>query len=265
MLTDEYPGYGSLKSELKPISFGATSMNLGATKQEVGAAKGGEKFFPTCPTCICGQPTMRNHSMETLMKQADIHFVCKFASSGCRFKGKTKEVMHHENQCDFRQVPCPYKDCKEHLVPFNKIMDHLKGHSAKFEGETESGNCIKKVKMTPPFPLYKDLYIWKYQDQHFLCKIERSPQNLLNIWVYIIGSPSLAEDFKVTLVYKNGEKGTLFYISRKCSVVPIDTKWEDVLRLGDNTLEISTKQEQLCLTADDNGKVIFVEFNLSCI
>ena len=256
--------------------------------------------FSTCPSghmacekchtsdgCYhCGHATIRIRMFEDLVKELDFQYPC---IHGCPIQDSREALARHEPQCEFRHVPCPHGSghCKE-KIQYRHLLKHIQKHPWIDNGETESGDCIVKFPIScsyyPPCPLS----LWKYDGQHFICKVVRRP-NCLLMWVYLIGSPDKAKDYKVTLVFKNGEKSTLYHQSRKCGVIPIDTRAlricshvdfkKATMLLGteaeeNNTLELYPSQQVHCITTEgltdeekEKGwdKVIFCKYQISCL
>jgi len=74
-----------------------------------------------CPDCHSTITTIRNRALEDLT--LNIERACKYATSGCRFRGVHEELCKHTAVCGNQPRSCP--GCTERFGTVNDLQSHL--------------------------------------------------------------------------------------------------------------------------------------------
>jgi hypothetical protein len=125
---------------------------------------------------------------------------CKFTHNGCRVFIELKELEVHEVDCDYRNINCPFSNCKSKDVSFIGLGEHL-------EANHEDLKKIDEARSTDfaPWPLmYEDWIPQKlvFRNRSFFTQVHcDAAWQSRYFWIYFHGTPDEGESGK-ELIFK---------------------------------------------------------------
>ena len=156
------------------------------------------------------------------------HVQCSHAPD-CEFTGKTPEVAQHVLSCDSRMVFCPQGFCdlkirEREVLAHNKAAHHVNVNESAggsftwlfSESNLAGGGSKSQYLFSVSIP---------FDGKTFFALMHRNPKDLLFYqWVYVLGSPSTAEQYYVDVT--NGQESNQLMF--KAKVFPLDESREAV-------------------------------------
>ena len=169
--------------------------------------------------CECGSVVLQfpNSTIKQILK--DLPMYCQHYKGGCRqIFEKDEDLEGHQIGCIFRGVYCPWLKCNGGRIIFKDVADHMNEKHFDFSQEsakrlivtfdkTQTYQHVFKMKegqCNPSLPRKIEI---NGQSDFFL--VGTVVNNILNFWVYILGSPHEAKNYACTLSV-NGKKGNKF-------------------------------------------------------
>ncbi len=155
---------------------------------------------------------------------------CRYHKYGCDY---VKNAWEHENECQFRPVPCPDLKCWE-KVAFCKLLDHIreKHPYALWIGEIPENYVSREywnIKTSTNFSETRNtwvLTIMKSDDQHFISVFTRVHAKWYS-WVYIVSHMMDARMYEYTVRIVNPER--MSANSYQGLVHPVDETSNDII------------------------------------
>eukprot|EP00092_Neocalanus_flemingeri_P019297 GFUD01020903.1.p1 GENE.GFUD01020903.1~~GFUD01020903.1.p1 ORF type:complete len:259 (+),score=43.69 GFUD01020903.1:77-853(+) len=189
-----------------------------------------------CPTCRChyDDPPHRNLDLESIVEKSNVELSC--TRPRCQVEMTKDKLLEHEDECEFRTVPCPDTACKKKIF-FKQLDAHIKIVHPELLVRYE----IYEVKFTTklkPVPNI-DCYLEALENN----KVQFYPQcvkrnGVWYVWVKIKGGPSLASQWKFSAKTENENTG--YSMEFTGSVHPVDLEMDQVMET-DDFLRISNK------------------------
>ena len=242
------------------------------------STNGDEKI--SCATCRTEKlpNSLRMPGTEGLLQSLPVTS-CRFKKNNCPVVQDPKNIAYHEEDCQFRDIECPYCFCKD-FIPQSTLEEHLISHTIDFVGRLdEAGNIkcengyalVKKRLPSETFvnqkisrnllgPINHDgkLFFVQYEKVHALKHVY--------FWVQMVGSKFEAKNFKYTIqLQENDEYGSSTYKGPMKSLDDSKTKvfeskigltvpFEVIKKYRDNdsTIDLEIKIEDL-KPKDDEG------------
>ena len=176
---------------------------------------------------------------------------CKFRKNGCKVIQDLKNIEYHEEDCEFRDILCPYFYCKD-IISFNALKEHFRQTShLDFDDDSKShiievGNKI--VKLLKANNVIDDhaedneddededndeidvdeneedvddddensrtFYVYKKYEKFFIFHIEYSSQpkhNSVIVWVQLYGSKFEAKNYNFTVKMGDSTHGECMF------------------------------------------------------
>ena len=217
-----------------------------------------------CSTCKNTNPEA-NFQQNDLTRAMDkvlsnLPRTCKFRKNGCKIAANLNSIEYHEEDCEFRDILCPFNFCEE-TYAFKVLLDHMKNkHNFDITGpkltirpnetysEFEQNGSKFTLKSKAILAKNKSLeeehnktktllgcrYIGIVSGKKFLLNYKIYPAPIAGeerhvfFWVQIIGSKFETKNFKYSLhVEDPGFEGTYSY---KGFVKSLDDKKHDVYK-----------------------------------
>ena len=85
----------------------------------------------------------RNLAVEKILENLPIS--CRFSIHGCNEQSISKERVEHEKVCLYREVQCPYLECKKKFT-IPKLVDHIPEHTIVAKSVQSISKLILTVK-----------------------------------------------------------------------------------------------------------------------
>ena len=126
---------------------------------------------------------------------------CENKGIGCYFTGSQSEIKEHKNKnCVFRKVSCPVHDCFKKIYA-KGIVEHLKNAHNVTVKDGDEIEAFEPLKQHLDHDKHKQWKIKAIQFDHkrFIKVFEKNKQNWHHLFVYIQGSQSMADFYKVVL------------------------------------------------------------------
>ena len=164
--------------------------------------------------CCDGSGGTRNYETcalaDKLMKEIGL-VICRNKKNGCQEVKSHDEMLEHEEECQFRMVPCLSCLCSEKIV----FLDYLSTVFRKHPGNWATIKTGLQQKLSTKVDNFTTPNAWT-------CIIEGTAMTFINkllvqdqlvrIWCYILGSPKEAEHFRYELkIKKEAGKGIQFF------------------------------------------------------
>jgi hypothetical protein len=119
-----------------------------------------------------------------------------------------EELEVHEVECVYRNINCPYLDCKNKDVSFIGLGEHLKASHGDLKkiGKPRSKDFI-------PMPDQGQVWIPEelvFCNRSFFTEVHRDAENSRHFWIYFHGTPEEAVhySYKIKIIGRNGKKLT---------------------------------------------------------
>lgn len=186
---------------------------------------------PQCGKCHQKIVEVPAKFAEFITEQFNVQ--CSYAEKGCTESVAYKNRRDHEEICPYKPVQCPEFDCTE-TRPMNEIFKHFRlehhhhfvnAHGSIFNGDIrcDDSNMIMGVerKWAPT--------MMKIEEdepgtgtQHFFLEILRTKHGVWHMWVWYLGEPDDAGNFKCDIAIKKRnvreEESELKYSGRVHSI-----------------------------------------------
>ena len=76
--------------------------------------------------CLCGSKVGKSPSPFIAKFLQDLPWMCQNYKTGCReIKMNVEDLEHHQGNCIYRQVFCPFQSCQEFRLSFKDVFEHL--------------------------------------------------------------------------------------------------------------------------------------------
>jgi len=233
-----------------------------------------------CSTCKNTNPEA-NFQQNDLTRAMDkvlsnLPRTCKFRKNGCKIAANLNSIEYHEEDCEFREILCPFQFCQE-TYAFKDFLDHMKNkhnsditcppsrefeqNGSKFTMKSKKILATNKVLEEGPSKIawgYK--YIGVVSGKKFLLNYRFGPsfygeKRDVFFWVQIIGSKFETKNFRYSLqVEDQGFEGTYSY---KGYVKSLDDKKSDIYKTSTAGLLISFEILKKC-----TGNVFTMEIEI---
>eukprot|EP00092_Neocalanus_flemingeri_P107060 GFUD01137391.1.p1 GENE.GFUD01137391.1~~GFUD01137391.1.p1 ORF type:complete len:188 (-),score=37.38 GFUD01137391.1:140-703(-) len=161
----------------------------------------------------------------------------------CQVEMIKDKLLEHEDECEFRTVPCPNTTCKKKIL-FKQLEAHFK--------IVHQNKCFKVEKLLVQAEIYEarfgtklepnidyDLRVWENNKVQFYPQCVKR-NGVWYVWVKIKGGPSLASQWKFSAKAENETTG--YSMEFTGSVHPVDLE-TDRLMETDDLLKMSNKNE----------------------
>ena len=189
--------------------------------------------------CSCDEPISNKYdkTTEKMLSALSIKYNCANTKNGCQEVLTETALEDHESECIYRLVPCiklaldPFAMCNE-KVTFHEVIQHYEDHDKE---------TLEEVDLKIKHPVswnddelalsgadcHDDPVKFTFNNQTFLLP-EKAEDEVVYMWVYILGSPKDAKHFSFTLTFygKNAE------LSFKGKVAAIDECFDTLSKAG---------------------------------
>ena len=181
--------------------------------------------------CSCDEPISKKYDKNTekLLNVVGMKYNCSNTKNGCQEVLAETALEDHESECIYRTVPSPclskirLNECSG-KVTFREVIQHYENHEKV---------ALKELNLKIKHRIWKneiglsggDSYYhpikFTLNNQTFLLAVQTA-DNVVYMWVYILGSPKDAKHFSFTLniLGKNAE------LSFKGKVAAIDESFD---------------------------------------
>jgi hypothetical protein len=164
---------------------------------------------------------------------------CQFTRNGCQVFIILKKLEVHEVDCVYRNIKCPFRNCKKGNVSFIGLDDHLEANheDLKKTGKAKSNDIV-------PLPVKKPAayFDWipqelTFRNRSFFTEVLMGAA-LKNIyfWIYFHGAPEEAAHYSYRLKIIGGNGSELSF-KGKVTSLDVEKKLKDVFILCDVQLE----------------------------
>jgi hypothetical protein len=128
---------------------------------------------------------------------------CKFTHNGCQVIIKLKELEVHEVECVYRNINCPFLDCKNKDVSFIGLSKHLE---TNHENIRKIGNPRSKDFI--PMPDQGQVWIpgeLVFRNRSFFTVVHRDAEKSRHFWIYFHGTPEEAVhySYEIKIIGRN--------------------------------------------------------------
>ena len=192
----------------------------------------GAIFCETCTKLVANAIFRRNFGLERSLLAFETD--CKYKRDGCIIRKGPHNIFLHEEECEFRMVPCPIRrECKQ-KYSFQKIFEHLLTRHEHINDEFSLNVCHESVFygsffITSQFfgclvvgYIYTKAFIC---DQNFIVQMKFCEKNnIVLIWVRLMESKFQAKYIN----YKIEVQGPNSKVSFEGSVRSIDENIHDI-------------------------------------
>jgi len=181
---------------------------------------------------------------------------------GCNFKRSNAEaVKKHEDECEYRYVPCA--ECDEKIRLRGLAQHVVEKHYKGLEFKANSFGDTLPLVMQPSSDLKKDQAVISVDDGYkFLLNWCSLDDNFTLFWAAYIGQNSLSSNYKYTIQVQRSKDEPWKYVyegTREC--IPCDLSHTDVknkksaLVLDKGLIDDATKEDDMLhytLTIDES-------------
>ena len=218
-----------------------------------------------CSTCKKANPeanfqqTDATRALDKVL--SNLPRACKFRKNGCKIAANLNSIEYHEEDCEYRDILCPYLICKE-TCPFKDFFNHMKSkhnldltgspsldieqNGSKFTWKSQRvlGKIVEEKSHGAIGCSYIGMVGGKKFMLHYLLDSSKTPQFIKTprhvfFWIQIMGSKFETKNFKYSLQVGDPEfEGTLIY---KGYVKSLDDKKTDVYLSSTAGLMISVE------------------------
>eukprot|EP00092_Neocalanus_flemingeri_P064326 GFUD01078041.1.p1 GENE.GFUD01078041.1~~GFUD01078041.1.p1 ORF type:complete len:183 (-),score=36.19 GFUD01078041.1:142-666(-) len=145
----------------------------------------------------------------------------------CQVEMTKDKLLEHEDECEFRTVPCPDTACKKKIL-LKKLEAHIKTvhPPTKFESEIYEARLVTKLK--PNINYYLQV-LESDKVQFYPQCVKRN--GVMYFWVKIKGGPSLASQYKFSAKAENETTG--YSMEFTGPVHPVDLEMDQVMKTDD--------------------------------
>ena len=185
--------------------------------------------------CSCGDPILTEYCRQTekLFSVMGLKFKCVNTKNGCQETFFENALKEHEFECIFRQVPCPYNSlssgyCTDKIY-FHDVIQHYESQHNEDEKLCDFSDKfgISSFGQLGTLGMSgEDYYIdpdkITLNNQTFLF-CQKTRNNIIYKWVYILGSPIEAKHFSYTLKLIGRETKSFFEGKMATIDEPFDT------------------------------------------
>ena len=182
------------------------------------STNGDEKI--SCATCRTEKlpNSVRMPGTEGLLQSLPVTS-CRFKKNNCPVIQDPKNIAYHEEDCQFREIECPFCFCKD-SIPQSTLDEHLISHSIDFvrrldEGgnvKCENGKAFVYQRLNPDFFLKHTVTRClmgpiNYNGKLFFVHTEKVlALQSLHCWVQMYGSKFEAKNFKYTIQLQESDE-----------------------------------------------------------
>eukprot|EP00092_Neocalanus_flemingeri_P022055 GFUD01023920.1.p1 GENE.GFUD01023920.1~~GFUD01023920.1.p1 ORF type:complete len:257 (-),score=50.41 GFUD01023920.1:184-954(-) len=180
-----------------------------------------------CPSCRChyDDPPHRNLDLESIVENSKVELSCR--RPRCQVEMTKDKLLEHEDECEFRMVPCPIPACKKKIF-FKQLEAHIKTvHQIPLVHDEIYGARI--VNDLIPNIDY-DLHVLENNKVQFYPQCVKR-NGVWYFWVKIKGGPSLASQWKFSAKAENENTG--YSMEFTGSVHPVDLEMDQVMETDD--------------------------------
>jgi hypothetical protein len=173
----------------------------------------------TCPPCVqakmvqCGATCNVNNAPALSPFLANVLKMfptkCKFTVNGCQVFIILKELEVHEVDCVYRNINCPFVDCKSQDVSFIGLGEHLEANHGNLKkiGKARSKDSIPMLDQQPPV-------VWipqelAFRNRSFFTEVHRDAAlKSRHFWIYFHGTPEEAVhySYRIKIIGGNGKE-----------------------------------------------------------
>jgi hypothetical protein len=191
------------------------------------ASQNGRRKLTSCHemTNTCHEMTTRRRSLKELLTK------CKFTHNGCLVLNILKELEVHEIDCVYRNITCPFHNCKAKNVSFIGLDKHIVARHKDLRkiGKSKSKDIIplsipKPAKWIPQELTFRNRSFFTegvYGSQYF------------GFWIYFHGTPEEAGHYSYGLKITGGNGNELTYKSKVTSLDQTDMTAMDLFFLSE--------------------------------
>jgi hypothetical protein len=133
---------------------------------------------------------------------------CKFTHNGCQVIIKLKELEVHEVECVYRNINCPFLDCKNKDATFIGLGKHLETNHENMRkfGKPRSKDFI-------PMPDQGQAWIPEelvFRNRSFFTEVHHDAEKSRHFWIYFHGTPEEAVhySYEIKIIGRNVQKLT---------------------------------------------------------
>jgi len=178
-----------------------------------------KKARKQCPVCKANLSNRRNLTSEKIVEKLP-KVQCKL--EGCSIKKSEGEaVKRHEENCEYRHIPCAHCDDK---VPLKNIAEHVNVHNGNRTSTLRGFSTSMNARISTTLVNGQIVYRVEANDQpRFLSNWQVSEDGItMYYWIAFVGPKESAKNFMYTLKVgePNGAGRYLFKGTRRC--VPCD-------------------------------------------
>ena len=158
---------------------------------------------------------------------------CKARKHGCQFVEFLDKMKEHEEECEFREVPCPVAFC--YSIQLSKLTEHLKEGQIFFEDmnidehnfdlNTTSPNVkIEGSKFKFKFERHVEnigtthFEHFRFDGKTFLCQMmHNTDEQFVGFWIQLVGSRAEAKNYRCWIQVGNPDYEVYTYKGKiKC-------------------------------------------------
>jgi len=145
---------------------------------------------------------------------------CKFRKNGCKVIQDLKNIEYHEEDCEFRDILCPYLFCKD-VISFNALKEHFSQSHFDLDDDSKVDEIKGKImKLEEPEIQEREeegsraLFFYKQYEKLFILHVQTltlPQQNSVVIWVQLYGSKFEAKNYNFTIKMGDSTHGQCMF------------------------------------------------------
>jgi large subunit ribosomal protein LP2 len=217
----------------------------------------------TCPPCVqakivqCGATCNVSNAPALSPFLANVLKMfptkCKFTHNGCQVFIALKELEVHEVDCVYRNINCPFVDCKSQNVSFIGLGEHLEANHGNLKkiSKARSKESIPMLDQQPPV-------VWipqelAFRNRSFFTEVHRDAAlKSRHFWIYFHGTPEEAVhySYRIKIVGANGKE-----LMFKGNVYSLDETKKAILAKEDVIIQYDNQVKRLEVDGQINFEI----------
>jgi hypothetical protein len=171
-----------------------------------GLRTGNSLMVPCGATCTVSNLPAWSSFVANALQMFPIK--CKFTVNGCQVFIILKELEVHEVDCVYRNINCPFVDCKSQDVSFIGLGEHLEANHGNLKkiGKAWSKDSIPMMDQQPPV-------VWipqelAFRNRSFFTEVHRDAVlKSRHFWIYFHGTSEEAVhySYRIKIIGGNGK------------------------------------------------------------
>ena len=145
---------------------------------------------------------------------------CKFRKNGCKVIQDLKNIEYHEEDCEVREILCPFLFCKK-VISFNALKEHFSQSHFDLDDDSKVDEIKDKImKLEEPEIQERGeegsraLFLYKQYEKLFILHVQTlslPQQNSVVIWVQLYGSKFEAKNYNFTIKMGDSTHGQCMF------------------------------------------------------